>query len=1030
MATAISAIGGFSTSLCCVLSPPPRKGKEGSLSLITRRSCTAAAGRLSCGGAGKRMPNFSLFSSNSDQQPEEAEGAELLDEVFLPRTSGKVPNSNSQIPDAFHQRVLLTGRFLICCLVVLVAEAMPTGYSPKIHFRCRASTFRQVCDRLLATFGEEFVNALRLLQLDQFLLMPAFKQNVPLVHMLLTKWNVKKQCFVIKGKNIPFTAEEVAMITGLPNRGADFVIGNGRISGVTANDLRHEIDGMKRSTPLKELLEKFIVYLLSNLFFPLANFRVPSSILTVAENAEEFLMYNWPASIRQFLVAEFDSIAEKHRKNTPLGYINGFVIILIIWFLEHSKVVDPLEELSRRRFVRWDSQIMYSEKDVLGLFKEVQYPAVMLAVPRGIPLRTVRYTAEYRGVLVVIPIGIHQSTERYWLWYRSIAKDFQGITEQENALIHSEVRSDVQTEEPGRKLIIKVRIPKTSSPPTQTSTPPTQTSPIPTQTSPLPAQSPARTPQSPSPPPDTSSPAHTICTTIAPSGSPPDIAVTSTPQSTATPTHTKTSPPPPIGTSSAEKPTRASSFLDDDRLCLAKDMARLISQNKMLLKKISKIESNSMVLERRVAALEHELFERKDQDKKLEDVMMFLQVNFPNSFKTENVGDQAEHLSRTPTADVTDSPHAEEPVVDVEEPAVNVEEPAVFAEAAMLQQVDKIIEMMEETIEEEPSAGIAGRVRQRSKRKRKSVRSPYTTGKRKTRKKIQKEPPAVVPLHEQKDESPPPQQEKSGMELVVVPEDTQITYVPAPKFLDFPGRNMISEYKCSFIDGCLAKFHDKNDAVYNSGNVVIYRSQIDELLTSEYLDNNYVDAAAIILSEKNSLAPGLYQPFLYVSSFHWSLPTVIRRVPTQYRLDTERNFTGTALVPRESGQYLVGTEQYRPIPMEYRAGYYHTYDYETSKFVSHINKESVKASKVLLINHFYQDTEHAFGEDIRQWPVRAVVGVPVQSNSVDCGVFVCKYMEAAIQPEAVVWPDQQHWAANMPKYRAELAYAILCATIK
>ncbi|KAL0910673.1 hypothetical protein M5K25_018750 [Dendrobium thyrsiflorum] len=276
------------------------------------------------------------------------------------------------IPDAFPQRVLLTGRFLIFCPVVLVAEAMPTGYSPKIHFRCRASTFRQVCDRLRATFGEELVNALRLLQLDQFLLMPAFKQNVPLVHMLLTKWNVKKQCFVIKGKNIPFTAEEVALITGLLNRGADFVVGNGRTSGVTANDLRHEIDGMKRSTPLKDLLEKFIVYLLSNLFFPLANFRVPSSILPVAENAEEFLKYNWSASIREFLVAEFDSIAAKHRNNTPLGYINGFVIILIIWFLEHTKVVDPVEELSRPRFVRWDSQIMYSEKDVLGVLKEVQ----------------------------------------------------------------------------------------------------------------------------------------------------------------------------------------------------------------------------------------------------------------------------------------------------------------------------------------------------------------------------------------------------------------------------------------------------------------------------------------------------------------------------------------------------------------------------------------------------------------------------------------------------------------------------------
>ncbi|KAL0905825.1 hypothetical protein M5K25_024264 [Dendrobium thyrsiflorum] len=111
------------------------------------------------------------------------------------------------------------------------------GYSPKIHFRCRASTFRQVCDRLRATYGEDFVNALRQLHLDHFLLMPAFRQNVPLVHMLLTKWISRK----------------VALIIGLPNRGAEFVVGGGRISGVTANDLRHEIDGIKRFSPRKKM---------------------------------------------------------------------------------------------------------------------------------------------------------------------------------------------------------------------------------------------------------------------------------------------------------------------------------------------------------------------------------------------------------------------------------------------------------------------------------------------------------------------------------------------------------------------------------------------------------------------------------------------------------------------------------------------------------------------------------------------------------------------------------------------------------
>ncbi|KAL0908952.1 hypothetical protein M5K25_023467 [Dendrobium thyrsiflorum] len=82
------------------------------------------------------------------------------------------------------------------------------------------------------------------------------------------------------------------------------------------------------------------------------------------------------------------------------------------------------------------------------------------------------------------------------------------------------------------------------------------------------------------------------------------------------------------------------------------------------------------------------------------------------------------------------------------------------------------------------------------------------------------------------------------------------------------------------------------------------------------------------------------------------------------------------------------------------------------------------------IDHFFKETQHSFDEDIHLWPVRPVVGVPVQSNNMDCGMFVCKYMEAAVQPEPVVWADQQHWAENMPKFRAELAYAIMCATIR
>ncbi|XP_020576156.1 uncharacterized protein LOC110021834 [Phalaenopsis equestris] len=87
MASATSAVVGFCNSLPCrLLSPPRRKGKEKSTSLSNKRSCISAAGRLSWSVGGNGGKNFALahYSSNSDQQPEEAEGAVPSDEAFLP----------------------------------------------------------------------------------------------------------------------------------------------------------------------------------------------------------------------------------------------------------------------------------------------------------------------------------------------------------------------------------------------------------------------------------------------------------------------------------------------------------------------------------------------------------------------------------------------------------------------------------------------------------------------------------------------------------------------------------------------------------------------------------------------------------------------------------------------------------------------------------------------------------------------------------------------------------------------------------
>ncbi|KAI0504362.1 hypothetical protein KFK09_015314 [Dendrobium nobile] len=204
------------------------------------------------------------------------------------------------------------------------------GYTPKIHFRCRTSGFREVCDELAEKFGDQFVNSLSELQINQFLLLPRFPQNVPMVYILLSTWEIESESFVINSRSLAFTSEEIALIIGLPNRGDKFEPGTSTIAGRTANDIRHEILKLKSSTPIEIVREKFIVYLLSNIFFPMANFRVQSTILDVAKKVEQFRSYNWPLSIRDFLVNEFNTIAKKKSKGQSLGYVNGFVMIIIV----------------------------------------------------------------------------------------------------------------------------------------------------------------------------------------------------------------------------------------------------------------------------------------------------------------------------------------------------------------------------------------------------------------------------------------------------------------------------------------------------------------------------------------------------------------------------------------------------------------------------------------------------------------------------------------------------------------------------
>ncbi|PKU59384.1 Ubiquitin-like-specific protease 1A [Dendrobium catenatum] len=100
------------------------------------------------------------------------------------------------------------------------------------------------------------------------------------------------------------------------------------------------------------------------------------------------------------------------------------------------------------------------------------------------------------------------------------------------------------------------------------------------------------------------------------------------------------------------------------------------------------------------------------------------------------------------------------------------------------------------------------------------------------------------------------------------------------------------------------------------------------------------------------------------------------------------------------------------------------------EFFDSLPKATHKAIFSDVISHLYVDSKNAWHDDIRNWPIETIKNVSTQNNNVDCGMFICKYMEAVIQLEPVQWELLKDWQSSIALFRAELAYGILCTNIQ
>ncbi|KAH0455809.1 hypothetical protein IEQ34_015841 [Dendrobium chrysotoxum] len=339
-------------------------------------------------------------------------------------------------------------------------------------------------------------------------------------------------------------------------------------------------------------------------------------------------------------------------------------------------------------------------------------------------------------------------------------------------------------------------------------------------------------------------------------------------------------------------------------ISLHDDIKRLFEQNKLLVKKISAVDATTSLLDRRVQALESCVFElRVETNSKVEAIEKFLADHFLTAFTAFKGSRGEESSSRIVTAIP----------VELTEPK-SPGEGLVFIKTTEKETILRDEEMNE--VASSAQTGIARRVKRRADRKRNLVKSPFTGGPRK-KKTTQAE---NKPKPQAKQDSPSKVGDVEKLQLTEIPTDYTIKPRPA---------------------------------------------EIDELLMSECLDTNHIDAFGILLAEKNRLCPGLFTPFLFVSSCHWGY--------AQHKVPTTQYVSHITVESVWATKYLL-----LPIIQDFHwtliVG---NLSLKTWEFYDSLPKKTHRAVLPGVISHLFEETQKAFDEDIRGWLIRKIKEAPI-----------------------------------------------------
>ncbi|KAI0516184.1 hypothetical protein KFK09_008856 [Dendrobium nobile] len=229
---------------------------------------------------------------------------------------------------------------------------------------------------------------------------------------------------------------------------------------------------------------------------------------------------------------------------------------------------------------------------------------------------------------------------------------------------------------------------------------------------------------------------------------------------------------------------------------------------------------------------------------------------------------------------------------------------------------------------------------------------------------------------------------------------------------------MLSPVQEVFLRENIRKYLDIGMTVFSSGNVMVLRRMIDEILSDSYLDNDHVDAFAILLNEKSKISPDEYQKYLYISPMYWHYKVKdVKSVLILEHIDYNSVQSSSIII-----NPIIHGEHWTLL-----AGYIKQKRWE---FYDSIPNPMHRSIAVKIIASLNKDCKKAFRQNITKWSFKTMKKAPTQTNNTDCGMFVYKYMENIVRQNNSSWMQRTDWQEKMPKYRAEFAYGLFCAAMK